>query len=325
MKRILLTVALCSVAFAWASGPASAQTKYPTKPVRLVIPFSAGGGADIFARLIGRKLQDTLGQTFVSDNRAGASGIIGCEMVARSSPDGYTLLLGTTGTHATNPAVYAKLPYDPLKDFSPISLIGESPFVLLVNPNLPVKSVKDLIAYAKQRPGQLTYGSAGIGSSSHLGFELFNLMAGVKGVHVPYKGLPLAMTDTISGQLTMTWNSISASAPFIREGRVRALGIGSAKRSALMPDIPTISEAGLAGYELGSWYGLLGPAGMPPALVRQLHGEIVKAIADPAVQQQFAGLGAEPVGSTPEAFRAVLQKDLVKWAKVAREANVKAE
>jgi tripartite-type tricarboxylate transporter receptor subunit TctC len=303
---------------------APAQT-YPAKPVRMIIPFPAGGGADIFARLIGRKLQDVLGQTFVADNRAGASGIIGCELVARAPADGYTLLLGTTGTHSTNPAVYPKLPYDPIKDFEPVSLIAESPFVLLVHPSLPVRSVKELIAFAKARPGQLTYGSAGIGSSSHLGFELFNLMAGITGVHVPYKGLPLAMSDTIAGELVMTWNSITASAPFIRSKRVTAIGIGSLKRSALMPEIPTISEAGLPGYELGSWYGLFAPAGTPKPIVAQLHREIVKVLGDAATRQQFAGLSAEAIGNTPDEFRNVLQKDLVKWAKVARLANVKTE
>jgi tripartite-type tricarboxylate transporter receptor subunit TctC len=315
---IAAVVILASIA------PAAAQT-YPAKPVRLIIPFSAGGGTDIFARLIGRKLQENMGQSFVPDNRAGASGIIGCELVARAAPDGYTLLMGTTGTHTTNPAIYAKLPYDPLKDFEPISLVAESPFVLLVHPSLPAKTVKELIAFAKTRPGQLTYGSSGIGSSSHLGFELFNLMAGIKGVHVPYKGLAPAMTDTAAGQLVMTWNSITASAEFIRSKRVRALGIGSKERSALMPEIPTIAEAGLPGYELGSWYGMFAPANTPRAIVGQLHAEIVKAIGDPSLKQQFSALSAEAVGSTPEEFRAVLQKDLVKWAKVAREANVKAE
>ena len=321
--RITYTIAAAALAFACAAS-AAAQT-YPTKPVRLIIPFSAGGGTDIFARLIGRKLQENMGQSFVPDNRAGASGIIGCELVARAAPDGYTLLMGTTGTHTTNPAVYAKLPYDPLKDFEPVSLVAESPFVLLVHPSLPAKTVKELIAFARTRPGQLTYGSSGIGSSSHLGFELFNMMAGIKGVHVPYKGLPPAMSDTASGQLVMTWNSITASAEFIKSGRVRALGIGSKKRSALMPQIPTISEAGLPGYELGSWYGLFAPAGTPQSIVRRLHSEIVKAINDPALKQQFSALSAEAVGSTPEEFREVLRKDIVKWAKVARAAKVQPQ
>jgi len=305
-------------------GAAWAQS-YPAKPIRFIVPFPAGGGADIFARLIGRKLGENMGQTFVVDNRAGASGIIGSEVVARSAPDGYTLLMGTTGTHTTNPAVFSKLPYDSLKDFAAISLVGESPFVLLVHPSLPVANLKELIAFAKARPGQLTYASSGTGSSSHLGFELFNLMAGIKGVHVPYKGLPPATLDTISGYVTMTWNSITASAPFIRNRQLRALGIGSVKRSALMPEIPTVSEAGLKGFELGSWYGIFGPAGTPAEVVRRIQNEVVKAVRDPGMKDQFAALGAEPVGSTSEEFAAVLQRDLVKWAKVARQANVKAD
>ncbi|HET6492924.1 MAG TPA: tripartite tricarboxylate transporter substrate binding protein, partial [Burkholderiales bacterium] len=305
-------------------GDAWSQT-YPTKPVRLIVPFPAGGGTDIFARLVGRKMGDNMGQTFVVDNRAGASGIIGCEVVAKSAPDGYTLLMGTTGTHTTNPAVFSKLPYDPLKDFTPISLVAESPFVLLVHPSLPVRSVKDLIAFARMRPGQLTYASSGTGSSSHLGFELVNLMAGRKGVHVPYKGLPPAMLDTISGYVTMTWNSITASAPYIRNKQVRALGIGSAKRSALMPEIPTISESGLTGFELGSWYGLFAPAGTSPEIVRRIRSEVVKAINDSGLKEQFVALSAEPIGSTSAEFAKVLRRDLAKWAKVARQANVKAD
>jgi tripartite-type tricarboxylate transporter receptor subunit TctC len=321
---IAIAVAMALATTLLHHGDAWSQT-YPTKPVRLIVPFPAGGGTDIFARLVGRKMGDNMGQTFVVDNRAGASGIIGCEVVAKSAPDGYTLLMGTTGTHTTNPAVFSKLPYDPLKDFTPISLVAESPFVLLVHPSLPVRSVKDLIAFARMRPGQLTYASSGTGSSSHLGFELFNLMAGIKGVHVPYKGLPPAMLDTISGYVTMTWNSITASAPYIRNKQVRALGIGSAKRSALMPEIPTISESGLTGFELGSWYGLFAPAGTSPEIVRRVRSEVVKAINDPGLKEQFVALSAEPIGSTSAEFATVLRRDLAKWAKVARQANVKAD
>ena len=298
---------------------------WPSRPVRVIVPFPSGGGADIFARVVSRKLQENTGQAFIADNRAGASGIIGCELVARAVPDGLTLLLGTTGTHATNPAVYPKLSYHPLRDFTPISILADAPFVLLVNPKLPAGSLSEFIAWARANPAQYTYGSSGIGSSAHLGFELFNLMAGVKGVHVPYKGLPIAMADTISGQLAVTWNSISAAGPAIRAQQVRALGIGSLKRSTLMPEVPTLAEAGLPGYELGSWYAFLGPAGMRPALVSQLHAEVVRALQDPAMRQQFAAMGAEAVGNTPAEFRALLEKDLVKWAKVAREASVKAE
>ncbi|HET7598141.1 MAG TPA: tripartite tricarboxylate transporter substrate binding protein [Burkholderiales bacterium] len=298
---------------------------YPAKPIRFIVPFPAGGGADIFARLIGRKLGEQVGQQFVVDNRAGASGIIGCEVVARSAPDGYTLLMGTTGTHTTNPAVFSRLPYDPLKDFAPVSLVAESPFLLLVHPSLPVFNLKDLIAFARARPGQLTYASSGTGSSSHLGFELFNLMAGIKGVHVPYKGLAPATVDTISGYVTMTWNSITASMPYLKNRQLKALGNGSARRSALLPDVPTISEAGLPGFELGSWYGVFAPAGTSADIVRRLRTEVVKAVNDPALKEQFSALSAEPVGSTPEEFTAVLKRDLVKWAKVARQANVKAD
>jgi len=320
--KILVFLGLLAAFF--LSGEAWSQA-YPTKPIRFIVPFPAGGGADIFARLVGRKLGENMGQRWVVDNRAGASGIIGCEYVARSAPDGYTLLMGTTGTHTTNPAVFSKLPYDPLKDFAPISLVAESAFVLLIHPSLPVKNLKELIAFAKARPGQLTYASSGTGSSSHLGFELFNTMAGIKGIHVPYKGLPPAALDTIAGYVTMTWHSITASAPYIRDKRLRALGIGSKKRSALMPEIPTISEAGLPGFELGSWYGIFAPAGTPPEIVRRVRSEVVKTINDPTVKQRFVALSAEAVGSTPEEFTAVLRRDLAKWAKVAREANVKAD
>jgi tripartite-type tricarboxylate transporter receptor subunit TctC len=321
--RILFAI-LVTVSAVLMSGGALAQA-YPAKPIRLIVPFPAAGGADIFARLVSRKLADNIGQQFIVDNRAGASGIIGCELVARAAPDGYTLLMGTTGTHTTNPAVYSKLPYDPIKDFAPVSLVAESPFVLLVHPSLPVANLKELIALARARPGQLTYASSGAGSSSHLGFELFNLMAGIKAVHVPYKGLPPATMDTISGHVTMTWNSITASVPFLKNRQLKALGLGAARRSPLLPDLPTISEAGLPGFELGSWYGIFGPAGTSADIVRRLRSEIVKAIADPAMKEQFAALSAEPVGSTPEQFSAVLQRDLAKWAKVARQANVKAD
>lgn len=323
MRKRLATFVV-SIAVLLSCAAAWPQT-YPAKPIRFIVPFPAGGGADIFARLIGRKLGENIGQQLVVDNRAGASGIIGCEAVARSAPDGYTLLMGTTGTHTTNPAVFSKLPYDPLRDFAPISLVAESPFLLLVHPSLPVANLKELIAFARARPGQLTYASSGTGSSSHLGFELFNHMAGIKGVHVPYKGLPPATLDTISGYVTMTWNSITASMPYLKNRQLKALGIGSAKRSTLLPDIPTISEAGLAGFELGSWYGIFAPAGTPPDIVRRLRTEVVKAVNDPGMKDQFAALSAEPVGSTPEEFTAVLKQDLAKWAKVARQANVKAD
>ncbi len=291
----------------------------------MIVPFPAGGGADIIARLVSRKLTDSLAQSFVADNRTGASGIIACELVARSAPDGYTLLLGTTGSHATNPAVLPKLPYDTVGDFAPVSLVADAPFVLLVHPSLPARNVKALIALAKARPGQLTYGSSGVGSTAHLGFELFNSMAGIRTVHVPYKGLGQAATDTIAGNITMFLGSIAPAAPHLRQQRLRALGTGAAKRSSLLPDVPTISEAGLPGYELGSWYGVFAPAGTPPDIVRLLHREIVKGIAAADVREQLSALGAEPVGSTPEEFSTVLKRDLAKWMKVAREVKIQPE
>ncbi len=306
------------------SANASSQS-YPTKPIRFVVPWPAGGVADITTRLVGRKLGENMGQTFVIDNRAGATGIIGSELVARAAPDGYTLLMGATTTHATNPVMFKKLAYDAIKDFAPISLVADAPFVLIVHPSLPVRSVKELIAFAKVRPGQLTYGSSGTGGSSHLGFELFNQMAGIKAIHVPYKGLAPATLDLLSGNITMSWESTAAVTPYIRDRRLRALGIGSAKRSALMPDIPTISESGLKGFELGSWSAMFAPAATPPEIVRRLQREVVAAVADRNLREQFAALGAEPVGGTPEELAAVLKHDIVKWAKIAREANVQAE
>jgi tripartite-type tricarboxylate transporter receptor subunit TctC len=308
-----------------ACAPSTNAQQYPAKSVRIVLPFPAGGSADIIARLLARKFGDSMTQTFVVDNRAGAAGIIGCELVAKAPADGYTLLLGTTGTHTTNPAVFAKLPYDPVKDFAPVSLAAEAPFVLLVHPSLPARTVRELIAFARARPGQLNYASAGVGSSSHLGFELFNSMAGIKAVHVPYKGLGPASADTIGGIITMTWDAIPSSKPMIERGRLRALGIGSMKRSPLLPEVPTINEAGLPGFELGSWYGLFAPAGTHVEIVRQLYRETVKAVGAADVRAQFAAMGVDLVGSTPEEFAAVVQRDLAKWAKVARDVNLEKQ
>jgi len=298
---------------------------YPAKPVRIVVAFPAGGASDIIARLIGRKLGEDLGQSFVVDNRPGAAGIIGCELVARAAPDGHTLLLGTTGTHTTNAAVFAKISYDSVKDFAPISLLAESPFVLVIHPSLPVKNVKELIALAKAKPGALTYASSGIGGIAHFGAALFDLMAGTKMVHVPYKGSPLQTLATVTGETTLVFDSITVTESFIKAKRIRALGIASTRRSPLLPELPTISESGLKGFELVSWYAMFAPAATPPEITRNLHRGVAKAITAPGMREQFAALGAEPIGSTPEELAAVVQRDLKKWAKVARDANVKAE
>jgi len=323
LRRLLLITVVFGVA-ALFHGRVWSQS-YPVKSVRMIVPWSAGGVADITARLVGRKLSENTGQNFVVDNRAGATGIIGSEIAARAPADGYTLLMGTTTTHATNPVMFKKLPYDSIKDFAPVSLVADAPFVLLVHPSLPVRSVEELIALARARPGQLTYGSSGVGGSSHLGFELFNAMAGIKTVHVPYKGLAPATLDLLAGNITMSWDSTAAATPYIRDKRLRALGIGSAKRSALMPEIPTVAESGLAGFELGSWSALFAPALTPSDIVRRLQHEVAVAIRDPALREQLAALGAEPVGSTSEALAAVLRNDVVKWTKIARQANVQPE
>lgn len=321
----LLLRSFGSVCMAAGMSSAVIAQNYPVKPIRFVVPWPAGGVADITTRLVARKLGANMGQTFVVDNRAGATGIIGCELVARAVPDGYTLLMGTTTTHATNPVMFKKLPYDSIKDFAPISLVADAPFVLLVHPSLPVRNVKELIAFAKARPGQLNYGSSGTGGSSHLGFELFNQMAGIKAVHVPYKGLAPATIDLLAGNITMSWESTAAATPYIRDKRLRALGIGSAQRSTLMPDIPTISESGLQGFELGSWSAMFAPAATPPDVVRRLQREVVLAINDRSMREQLGALGAEAVGSTPEELAAVLKHDVVKWTKIARQANLQPE
>jgi len=316
--------ALAALTLMCCASGAAAQA-YPTRPVRIVVPFPAGGGADFMARVVGQKLGDALGQTFVVDNRAGAAGVIGTEMVAKSAPDGYTLLLGTTGTHATNPAVLASVPYDSVRDFAPISIFSNAPFVLCVHPSLPVKNVRELIAFAKKHPGELTYGSSGVGSSTHLGFELFALNAGIKIRHIPYKGLPLAMIDLVAGNTSLVFDSIPSAAPHIKSGRVRVLAIGSPQRSPSLPDVPTVAESGLPGYEMGSWYGLFAPAATPKEIVQRLAAETVKASTSADMRARFAGAGTDPLGLSAEESAALLAREIERWSKVARQAQIKAE
>lgn len=305
-------------------GWAAAQS-YPARPVRIIVPFPAGGGADFMARAVGQKLGDALGQSFVIDNRAGAAGIIGTELVAKSPPDGYMLLLGTTGTHATNPAVLPSVPYEPVKDFAPISIFANAPFMLCVHPSLPVRNVRELIRFAKSHPGELTYGSAGIGSSTHLGFELFALSAGIKIRHIPYKGLPLAMIDLVAGNTALVFDAIPSAMPHIRSGRVRVLAIGSLERSAAAPEVPTVSESGLPGYEMGSWYGLFAPAATPKDIVQRLAAETAKALSAADLRTRFKNLGADPIGLSTEDSVALLGRELQRWSKVAKQAQVRAE
>jgi tripartite-type tricarboxylate transporter receptor subunit TctC len=298
---------------------------YPVKPVRIVVAFPAGGNADILARVLAQKLNESWGQSVVIDNRAGASGIIGTELVAKAPPDGYTLIMGTTGSHTTNPAVFAKLPYDPVKDFAPVSNFADSPFLLVVHPSVPVKTLKELIALARARPAQLHYASFGTGSSAHLGGELLRSMAKIDIVHVPYKGGPPALADVLGGHVPMMLNSLPAVVPQIKAGRLRALATAATKRAATAPDTPTFAEAGLPGYEAGSWYGLLAPAATPRDIITRLHGEVVRILTLSDVKLRLATEGAEPIGNTPEQFGEQIRRDIARWGQVAREAKVKAE
>ncbi len=314
-----LTLALMSLA-----AGAAAQA-YPARPVRIVVPFPAGGGADFMARIVGQKLGESLSQTFIVDNRPGAAGVIGTDMVAKSAADGYTLLLGTTGTHATNPAVLANLPYDSSRDFAAISIFANAPFVLCVHPSLPVRSVRELVAFAKKHPGELTYGSSGIGSSTHLGFELFALNAGIKIRHIPYKGLPLAMIDLVAGNTSLVFDAIPSATPHIKSARVRVLAIGSPQRSPSLPEVPTVAESGLPGYEMGSWYGLFAPAATPKDVAQRLSVQTVRASTAADVRARFAGAGTDPLGLPADESAALLAREIERWSRVARQAQIKAE
>jgi tripartite-type tricarboxylate transporter receptor subunit TctC len=306
------------------SQPASAQT-YPSKPIRIINPYPAGGGMDFLIRPISQKMGENLKGTFIIDNRPGANGMIGMELAAKAPPDGYTLVVSTTGAMPMNAAIYPKLPYDPVRDFAPISNFADSAFVLSVHPSVPAGSVKDFIALAKARPAQLTYASFGMGSSPHFGGELFSMMAGVKLIHVPYKGSAPSVSALVAGEVMSSFDSMQSTMPFIRAHRLRALGIAALKRSPAAPDVPTISEAGVAGFEVGSWYALLAPANTPREIVMRLHAEVVRALAVPEINAHIRSVGTDPVGNTPEEFALQIRSDLAKWTKVAQTAKIRAE
>jgi len=307
-----------------AAGAAFAQTGYPSKPVRMVVPSSAGGGTDIVARIIAPELSKRLGQQVVIDNRPGAGTMIGIEVAAKSPPDGYTLLMGLS-TLAINSALYKKVPYDPQRDFAPITQAVSSASIIVVHPSVPVKTVKELIAFARARQGQLNYASAGTGTYPHMTMELFLSMAKLKMVHIPYKGTGPAMIDMVAGQVATMAATILTGMPQIRAGRLRPLGITSAARSPIVPDIPTVAEAGLPGFESVQWYGMLAPATTPRDIVTRLHAEATAVLKQPEIRERLAGDGADLVGSTPEEFTRYIQSELVKWAKVAREAGIQPE
>ena len=302
-------MAMIAAACTLAGTTVSAQS-YPSKPLRIVVPQLPGGGNDTIARMVAQKLTMALKQQVVADNRPGAGGLIAAELVAKSAPDGYTLLLANVATMAIIPNVQKKVPYDPVKDFEPVSLVASAPLLVVVHPSLPVTSVKQLIALAKAKPGQLNYASNGVGSSTHLATEMFKMMTGTKMVHVPYKGLSAATTDLMSGQVQVMFSSAVAMMPQVKAGRLRAIAMTGAKRSPAIPDVPTVAEAGVPDYEAGSWYGICAPAGTARPIVDQLSREIAVAVKSPDVIERLALEGVIPVGSTPEQFGAYIKREL---------------
>jgi tripartite-type tricarboxylate transporter receptor subunit TctC len=312
------------LAVACSSSGASFAQNYPTRPVRLVVPSSPGGGTDITARIMAPELSKLLGQQVVVENRSGAGTMIGGEIVAKSPPDGYTLLMGIS-TLAINPAVYKKVPYDAMRDFAPISQVVSVPNVIVGHPSLPARTTKELIALARSRPGQLTYASAGLGTSPHLSIELFLSMTQTKMLHVPYKGSGPGITDLIAGQVQVMAPNMLSGYPHIKTGRMRAYGVTGAKRTQGAPEIPTIAETGVPGYEAVQWYGVLAPAGTPRPIVQRLHEETVKVLQLPNVKDLIVRDGGEPVGSTPEQFATFIKAETTKWAKVVKDAGIQQE
>jgi tripartite-type tricarboxylate transporter receptor subunit TctC len=306
------------------NAPAYAQN-YPSKPIRIIVPYAPGGTTDILARTVGQKLQEKWGQPVIVDNRPGANGIIGTEMVAKAPADGYTLGIASPGTHAINASLYPKLQYDTVKDFTPVTLAVMAPFLFVVHPSVPANSIKELIAYAKSKPGQLSYASGGSGSSQHLAMEQFKSMAGLDITHVSYKGSAASYTDLLGGQVLMEIDVLPTALPHVKTGKLRALATGSAKRLPLLPDLPTIAESGLPGYESTSWYGFVAPANLPKNIITQLNTEITRILNAPDVREKLEKAGLVVVASTPEEFAAHIKSEMAKDAKIVREANIKAD
>jgi len=325
LRRLLVAAALTLAALA----PTHAQT-WPTKPVRIVVPFPPGGTTDIVARAIGIELQKMWQQPVVIENRPGAGGNIGADLVAKSPPDGYTLLMGTVGTHAINQALYTqsgnKMAFDPVRDFVPITLVAGVPNVMVVNAKLPVNTVTEFIAYAKERPGQLNMASSGNGTSIHLSGELFKTVTGVYMVHFPYRGSAPALTDLLAGTMTVMFDNLPSALPHIKSGQLKALAVTSRTRSPALPNVPTVEEAaGLKGFEASSWFGLFAPAGTPRAIVDKVQSDVAKALSNPEVRERFIGQGADPGGNTPEQFAAFIKAETDKWTRVVKFSNAKVD
>jgi tripartite-type tricarboxylate transporter receptor subunit TctC len=322
MQKPVLVAAAVAVA-ALSAGAVQAQGSFPSKPVRIIVGFDPGGPNDTQARFVGQKMGEAMGQTLLVENRPGADGIIGGDLVAKSTPDGHTMLLVSAG-HSINTNFVKEVPYHPANDFSSIVQLSTAPFVLVVHPSVPAQTTAELIKYAKANPNKLHYGSTGLGSSLMMGMELFNLTAGIKTEHVPYKGGAPATQDLIAGRVQVMTNNVVGSLPNARAGKLRALGVTSAQRSPLAPDLPAVAET-VPGYEMDAWYGLLGPKGIPAPVVSRLNAEANKVLQSAEVKQRFSTLGLTPVGGTPEAFMKHIQSELVKWAKVVKDSNMKVE
>ena len=319
--RLVATAAVLACASAWAQPAADA---YPSKPIHLILPFPPGGGTDIIGRILSERMSADLGQPVVLENRGGAGGNVGAEAAARSAPDGYTIVL-VAPSLAISPSLYKKLNYDPQRDLTPIGLVATVPNVLVTHPSVPAQTLAEFIALAKAKPGGMNFGSGGSGTSNHLAGELFNLLAGVKLVHVPYKGVNLAMNDVIAGQVQLVVIGISAAAPLIKAGRLRALAVLTPRRSPALPDVPTASEAGLQNFEVTTWYGLLAPSGTPRPIVMRLNASLARTMHAPDLQEKLAALATEPVTSTPEEFGALIKRETAKWGQVVRDAGLQAD
>jgi tripartite-type tricarboxylate transporter receptor subunit TctC len=323
LSRLVFACA-AAVALAAHVGGACAQA-YPTKPVRMIVGFPPGGGTDILARIVAQKLADAWGQQVIVENRPGASATIGANVVAKAAPDGYTLAMGQLTPNAIAPALYPKLPYDALKDFVPITLVGTSPNILVVNPALPAKNLAELVAYAKARPGRLTYASSGPGSLQHIAAELFKSMAGVDLVHIPFKGSGQAVVDLVAGQVDMNFDSIPATIQHIRSGKLRALAVTSARRASGFADVPTIAESGYPGYDLTTWWGLFAPAGTPEDVLERVHADAVATLRNPEVRERFAGLSVDPGGGSRGDFAGYVREEVAKYARIVKQLGIKVE
>jgi tripartite-type tricarboxylate transporter receptor subunit TctC len=319
LAALLLSLAACGLAEV-----AQAQA-FPSRLIKIVVTFPQGGAPDILSRLFGAKMQDTWGQPVITENRPGAGGNIGADYVAKSPADGYTLVMGTVGTHAINASLYSKMPYDPVRDFAPVILVAQTPNLLVINNNVPAKTVQELVDYAKANPGKVFFGSPGVGTSIHVSGELFNTMAGVKTVHVPYKGRQFAIPDLLGGQIQMMFDNMPSALPLAKEGKLRALAVTSAKRHPAAPDVPTMSESGLPGFEATSWFAVYAPAGTPPDVIGKLNTEFNRIMTLADVKEKLAGIGLDVVGGSADVLAGYTRSELAKWAKVVKESGAKAD